>query len=103
MSDNLFPDQPAPCQAHEATQAKDFPSTALDIDLSSLEHAHMSLYEAFRIVQSPLTKALRLLFGHLFRHRSPFEEIKKRLDKDSRQGFLDEVRYVLHPQWQTPS
>ena len=61
----------------------------LDIGVSSLELAHMSLFEAFRIAQPPLSEALRLLFRHLFRARAPVEEIKTRLDRESRQSFVE--------------
>jgi hypothetical protein len=95
MNSQILPHQSSSCEPDHLAEATDHPH-ALDIGLSSLEHSHMSLFEAFRIAQPPLTEALRVLFQH-FQHslnfRPPSEEIRNRLHKDSRQSFA-EVRFA---------
>jgi len=72
---------------------------ALDVNLTTLEHAHMCLHEAFLQSQPTLSEALRLLL--------PAHEVKSRLDPKMRSHFV-EVRLCswrgwLHVEWNCAS
>ena len=54
---------------------------ALDVNLTTLEHAHMCLHEAFLQSQPTLSEALRLLL--------PAHEVKSRLDPKMRSHFVE--------------
>ncbi len=56
-------------------------SPPLDINLTTLEHAHMCLYEAFLLSQPSLSEALLLVV--------PANDIRSLLDSRMRQHFVN--------------